>query len=95
MLSGDQTGGKQIKKNLIPDIARMQLLLSTGLTLLLIVPALCWPMNEDTEMSNAYANEYPRVREDAMLQNYPEEYNYMEGQNGPYYYAESQGDYSQ
>lgn len=75
----------QLKAGLDLGKARMQLLLSLGLTLLTIVPALCWPIDDDNDVKlpYAFANAYPE------MQNYPERQKYVDEQNDPLfgYYA--------
>jgi hypothetical protein len=65
-------------------ISRMQLLLSAGITLLAIVPALCWPMDD---------YRYPGMQQRAMFQNTMDQrgngWNAF-GQYDPYYSAVDQ-----
>ena len=65
----------------------MQLLPSAGLTLLAIVPALCWPMED---------YRYPGMQQRAMFQNTMDQrrngWNAFE-QYDPYYSAVNQGKY--
>lgn len=65
----------------------MRLLLSVAFTLLTVVPALCWPVNDDVEKPHALANANPGVQ-DQVFQDYPETQDYV---NDVYYYAASQG----
>ena len=65
----------------------MKLIQSIGLTLLAIVPALCWPSNGDAERPSALSNDYPGV----MFQNIPEGQKYVEEQYDPLYNAVNQG----
>ena len=63
----------------------MKLMQSIGLTLLAIVPALCWPSNGDAE--RPLANTLPGV----MFQNIPEGEKYVGEQYDPLYNAVNQG----
>ena len=66
----------------------MKVLLSVVLTLLAIVPALCWPVNDDVKEPYAFANVNPGVQ-DQMFQDYPPEtQRYVDDTN---YYAAFQG----
>ena len=69
----------------------MKLIQIIGLTLLAIVPALCWPSNGDAERLYAHANAYPGV----MFQNIPERQKYVEEQYNPLYYDVNQGSLKQ
>ena len=55
-----------------------------------IMPALCWPFNDDAESLYAFANVYPGVQNE-MFQNNRGGQEYVEEQYNPQYSADNQG----
>ena len=68
----------------------MKMIISVGLTLLAVVPALCWPSNSDAERPHALANADPGVQN----QNILEVQKYVDEYYDPQHHADNQGKYT-
>ena len=68
----------------------MKLLLSTSLTLLAILPALCWPTGNDDMYRQSYDYNQPETEIESYLTE-PRQGQYPQAQYNPFYYAKDQG----